>query len=231
MSSAAEIQYQVVYVDSAGARSERVLSDIQKDATSTSPGAFTAYCHKRKERRSFRLGRVVSAFDVATGEMVPPSSLLPDTQPRPIDAVAWRALPAILALKIFTASTRGLGKRELDRIGEFIRELPDGGALDPDELRAWLKTRWYTEHYAYRDGETKPYEDALKAIPSDMLARAKDYALYIAGGSGRKPRDPAWEKRIEDEFRTDPIVVPPAPRDTSGDIGVVIRADPGPERS
>jgi hypothetical protein len=167
------------------------------------------------------MDRIVHALDPYTGEVLNPYTLLPDADSSTLDALTWRALPAIKALKFFTLSTRGFSKRERNLVADFVREITDVRGYAQEEQENWLNKLWCGDLYAYRDGDTTEYTETLKAIPREFLVRCRDYALLIARGSGRKPVDPAWLERIETEFCDAPCVKKPQVSGEEG-IGVVI---------
>lgn len=210
-------EFLIKYRDGSGEVTERRISDLRLE----SAGNYDAFCHLRKARRPFRMDRIVHAVNPDTGEILNPYSLLPNSDSSTLEALTWRALPAIKALKFFTLSTRGFAKREKERVADFVREVADVARYTKEELEEWLYKLWCGDLYAYRDGDTTEYTETLKAIPREFLPRCRDYALLIARGSGRNPVDPAWVERTETEFCNVPNVKKPQKSENEG-IGVVI---------
>jgi hypothetical protein len=56
----------IKYTDGEGKTSERRISDIEPEE----PGYIGAFCHERKEGRTFKISRIVSAIDAGTGKIV-----------------------------------------------------------------------------------------------------------------------------------------------------------------
>lgn len=210
-------EFLIKYRDGSGEVTERRISDLRLE----SAGTYDAFCHLRKARRPFRMDRIVHALDPDTGEVLNPYTLLPNAGSSTLEALTWRALPAIKALKFFTLTTRGFSKREKDRVADFVREVADVSSYAKEDQENWLNKLCCGDLYAYRDGDTTEYTETLKAIPHEFLARCRDYALLIARGSGRKPVDPAWVERIETEFCDALCVKKPQVSGEEG-IGVVI---------
>lgn len=175
-----------------------------------------AFCELRQEERSFNIQKMSDLVDAETGEVITDPwsyfGLRNETgEKRDIDALTWAALPAIKALKFFTLTTRGFSKRERLRVLQFMEEVSDLSAFSKEELEAWLQKLWTANVYGYRDGNKGEYEGLLRSIPAKFLPRCREYALWIAGGSGRKVRNPIWEQRIMSEFSENPIVSEPEP--------------------
>jgi hypothetical protein len=61
-----EPEYILKYRNSKGEYSERQISDLRY----SSSYKFHAYCHTRKEERTFMLGSVVDIVDIKTGKSV-----------------------------------------------------------------------------------------------------------------------------------------------------------------
>lgn len=59
-------ELQIRYTDSEGKISERRISDIKLH----DPGYISAYCHERREGRTFKISRIVSAINFETGEII-----------------------------------------------------------------------------------------------------------------------------------------------------------------
>jgi hypothetical protein len=212
-------EFLIKYRDGSGETTERRVSDLRLESTNT----YDAFCHLRKARRPFRMDRIVHVVNPDTGEVLNPYALLPNAASSTLEALTWRALPAIKALKFFTLSTRGFAKRERGRVADFVREVADVTSYPKEDLEGWLYKLWCGDLYAYRDGDTTEYTETLKAIPRDLLPRCRDYALLIARGSGRKAIDPILAERIETEFSEAPNVKKPQKTQSEG-IGVTITA-------
>ena len=211
------VEFLIKYRDGSGETTERRISDLRLESANT----YDAFCHLRNARRPFRMDRIVQAINPDTGEVLSPYALLPNSEPATLEALNWRVLPAIKALKFFTLSTRGFAKREMERVAGFVREIANVTSRSKEEFEVWLYKLWCGDLYAYRDGDTTEYTETLKAIPRELLPRCRDYALLIARGSGRKPADPAWIERIEAEFSEVPRVKKPRKTQREG-IGVTI---------
>jgi len=196
----------IKYRDSGGDITERRISDLCKESATT----IDAFCHLRNARRPFRLDRIIHAVNPDTGELLNPYHLLKSQgDPETLESITWHAMPAIKALKFFTLSTRGFAKRERERVVLFLQEVANVSEFSKDEIGDWVYKLWCGDLYAYRDGDTKEYEETLKGIPIGLLERCREFALQIARGSGRKPIDPGWLERIELEFSPNPIVKKP----------------------
>ena len=195
----------IKYRDGNGEITERLISDPHPENATT----IEAFCHLRKDRRSFKIDRIVHALNPDTGEVLNPYNLLGDVPAgtrQTLESLIWRVMPAVKALKFFTLSTRGLAKREKERVVQFLQEVADVSAYSKEEIAEWVSKLWCGNIYAYRDGDVNEYAEALKSIPSGLLDRCRDYALLIAGGSGRAPLDPSWLERINSEFSPTPVV-------------------------
>jgi hypothetical protein len=212
-------EFLIKYRDGSGDITERRISDLRLESANT----YDAFCHLRKARRPFRMDRIVHVVNPDTGEVLNPYGLLPEADSSTLEALTWRVLPAIKALKFFALSTRGFAKRDGGKVADFVREVADVTLHPKEEFEEWLYKLWCGDLYAYRDGDTSEYTETLKAIPRELLARCRDYALLVARGSGRKEVDPAWVERIESEFSEVPIVKKPQKSKAEG-IGVTITA-------
>lgn len=210
-------EFQIRYRDSSGEITERRISDLRLENETT----YDAFCHLREARRPFRMDRIVHAVIPSTGEVVNPYQLLGTSNHPTLDALLWRALPAIKAVKFFTLSTRGFAKRERERVTQFVREFAEAASHTKEEVEEWVYMLWCGDLYAYRDGDITEYTETLKAIPNELRARCRDYAVLIARGSGRKPIDPHWAERIDSEFCATPKVTKPEKKPREG-IGVTI---------
>jgi hypothetical protein len=213
----------IKYRDGSGEITERRISDLRLENATT----IDAFCHLRKARRPFKMDHIIQAINPDTGEVINPYNLVGvsstgTTRPS-IESLLWQAMPAIKALKFFTLSTRGFRQRERDRVEQFVKEVGDLSAYSKEEIGEWVYKLWCGDLYAYRDGNTTEYTEILQNIPSTLLNRCRDYALLIARGSGRKPVDPIWLKRIETEFNSVPQVKKPEKNEVEG-ISVTISA-------
>lgn len=216
-----------LYQTSDGRFAERAILEW---APSAWPDAIEAYCELRQEQRTFKIRQMSQIVDSETGEVianpwlyfglaeVPNASQFPsatveekkDSNHESLDSRAWEALPAIRALKFFALSTRMLaGKyRRLERLRlvQFVTEVCDVESYSKEEIDAWLQKLWCADLRRYLDGDTSEYESLLRGIPAKLLARCRDYALWIARGSGRKALNPEWAQRAESEFSENPYV-------------------------
>lgn len=213
-------EYLIKYRDGSGEVTERLISDLRLENAKT----YDAYCHMRKARRPFRMDRIIHSVNSETGELLNPYLLLPNTNSFSLESVTWRALPAIKAVKFFTLSTRGFGKRERERVVAFVREVADVNVYKTEELEGWLYKLWCGNLDLYKAGDTTEYTETLKAVPREMLARCRDYALFIARGSGRNPINTAWKERVDTEFCEIPNVKKPDLRN-SENIGIIFTAN------
>jgi hypothetical protein len=155
----------------------------------------------------------VRAVEPDTGEAINPWKLvgtatLPDGR-ETLESLTWLILPAIKALKFFTLTTRGFRQRERDRVVQFVQEIADVHSYSKEEISEWVYKLWCGDLYAYGNGDTSEYTETLCNIPDSLLSRCREYALFIAKGSGRKPVEPSWLERIEGEFRKNPNVKKP----------------------
>lgn len=144
-----------------------------------------------------------------------------------IPARIAHVLPALRALRFYTATTRGFREREQVKLARFLKDVAERELQDfsPDQVKEWLKTKaGWVDTSDYRRGDTTPYLALLQAIPATLVERTRDYAMLIAAGSGRKPRDPNEVARIESEFSPAPHVIQPPPMTEEPVIGVVIDA-------
>lgn len=207
----------IKYRDGSGCITERLISDLQPESATT----IDAFCHLRQERRSFNLERIVHAINPDTGEILNPWKLaglsVADGVREPLDSIAWSAMPAIKALKFFTLTTRGTRQRELSRLAQFVKQIVDVAMYSDDELIAWVKqlSCWDMTH-AWDRGDTAEYTELLRRIPRAMLSTCHANAVTIAAGSGRKPLDPDWIERINNEFAVEPSVKAPEPKGNEG---------------
>lgn len=129
---------------------------------------------------------------------------------KPIKEIIAEAKPALDALRFFTATTRGFRDKEQTKLAAFLREVSSLDGYSLDEVKEWLKTKaGFVDTYDYRRGDVSGYKDLLQKIPASLLLRTRDYAMTIAGGSGRRPLSEEMRKRIELEFSENPNVLPP----------------------
>ena len=207
----------ITYRDFSGETTERRISDLRM----AKDGTYDALCHIRNDRRSFKPERILRAIDAQTGEILNPYCLLGEAANPSLDALAWSAVAAIKALKFFTLSIRGFAKRERQRVLEFVHEVVDVKEHTEEEVSEWLYKLWCGSVHAYRAGDVSEYLEELKSIPPHLLARCRDYALLIAGGSGRKAIAPELLQRIDAEFSATPDVKPP-PNTGEPPLGITI---------
>lgn len=217
------IEILIKYRDGSGEITERRISDLRLESATT----IDAYCHLRQARRPFRIDRIVHAVDPDTGEVINPWKLvgtatLPDGR-ETLESLTWRVIPAIKALKFFTLTTRGFRKRERDRVVQFVQEIADVSSYSKDEISEWVYKLWCGDLYAYGNGDTSEYTETLRNIPASLLNQCRDYALLIAKGSGRRPIEPSWIERIENEFRKTPNVKMPE-KTQNDEFSVIISA-------
>lgn len=202
------------YQSSDGELTERTIGEWQAGGVQ---GSIEAYCELRGEVRTFTLQRMSCLIDLSTGEIISdpweffgvPKNVSFDAERRSIDVLTWEALPAIKALKFFTLTTRGFRKRERERVLKFAQEVCDLSAYSSDEISAWLQGLWCGAIYEYARGATDEYKNLLDTIPPHLVDRCRDYALWIAKGSGRKEPERHWMDRIASEFSRSPRVVTP----------------------
>lgn len=133
------------------------------------------------------------------------------------------AKPALAALRFFTATTRGFRDREQSKLTAYLMEICKLDSYSKEEVKAWLKTKaGYVDTVDYRRGDTSGYLQLLRNIPAHLLVRTREYATFIAGGSGRQPLSDQMRARITSEFSETPVVVPPPPQDDTPELGVCI---------
>jgi hypothetical protein len=198
------------YQSSDGQFTDRVVANW---VPSTWPGSIEGFCELRQEERSFKIQKMSDLMDAETEEVITdPWSYFGlrkgAEKKQDMDTLTWEALPAIKALKFFTLTTRGFSKRERLRVLQFAEELCDLSAFSKEDLEAWLQKLWTASVY---DGNTGEYEGLLGSIPNKFLPRCREYALWIASGSGRKILNPFWEQRALSEFSENPFVLEPEP--------------------
>lgn len=141
---------------------------------------------------------------------------------KPIVEIIATARPALDALRFFTATVRGFRDKEQTKLAAFLKEVCPLDEYSSDEVKEWLKTKaGYVDTSDYRSGDTSHYIKLLQGIPATLLLRTKDYAVQIAGGSGRRPLSDELRERITVEFSENPTAVPP-PADNSPDLSVRI---------
>lgn len=128
---------------------------------------------------------------------------------KPISEIIAEAMPALNALRFFTATTRGFRDQEQTKLTAFLREVCQLEDYTAEEIMHWLKTKaGYVDIYDYRRGDVTQYATLLKEIPSRYLVRTRDYAMLIALGSGRKPLSDQLRERISAEFSEFPVIAP-----------------------
>lgn len=205
------------YRDSSGQVTERRISDLARESAIK----IDAFCHLREERRSFNLDRIVHAVNPDSGEILNPWKLIDQNVSEggreSLESITWFAMPAIKALKFFMLTTRGTRQREIERLLHTVKQMVDASYYSDEELTAWIKqlSCWDMQH-AWRRGDVLEYTELLRRIPNAMLATCHAGALKIAMGSGRKPIDPNWLERINNEFSSDPYVKPPESHENEG---------------
>lgn len=137
-----------------------------------------------------------------------------DSSRKPIAEIIAEAMPALNALRFFTATTRGFREQEQAKLTAFLREVCQLEDYTAEEIKHWLKTKaGHVDVYDYRRGDVTQYANLLKQIPSSYLVRTRDYAMLIAGGSGRRNLSDQLRNRISSEFSASPTVIPPPPED------------------
>jgi len=209
------------YRDGSGDITERRISDFRRESATT----IDAFCHLRNARRPFKLDRIVQAHNPDTGEVINPYQLVGQLLQRDretLESLTLRVIPAIKALKFFSLSTRGFAKRERERVVQFMREIVDVSAYSSEEIDEWIYNLWCGDLFAYRDGDTTEYTETLKNIPNKVLGRCREYALFIARGSGRRPVESNLLERVATEFSINPMVIKP---DESGRTCIEIKMD------
>lgn len=214
----------IKYRDFSGNVEDRKISDVRSESTTD----IDAYCHLRQARRTFKLDRILKAIDTATGEVINPWKFINDglasDKRETLESLTWHVIPAVKALKFFTLTIRGSRKREIDRLVQFVQEIADVTTYSKNEVFEWVKKLWCGDIYKYLNGNVDEYTDLLRNIPSPLLERCRNYALFIARGSGRKPLEPAWLERIKAEFSPDPKVKKPERQQDNDDrISITIR--------
>lgn len=118
--------------------------------------------------------------------------------------------PALDALRFFTATTRGFRQQEQLKLAKFLTELADLRDIPAADVVEWLKTKaGWIDTFDYRQGDTSAYLCLLQRIPPTLLVRTRDYAMLIAGGSGRRPISDELRTRIDMEFAERPVALPP----------------------
>ena len=101
-------EFLIKYRDGNGDVTDRRISDLRSE----SAGTYDAFCALRKARRPFRMDRIIHAVSLDTGEILNPYCLLPNADLFSLEALTWRVVPAIKALKFFALSIRRISKRE-----------------------------------------------------------------------------------------------------------------------
>lgn len=181
--------YRVVYVDSGGERSERLISNV----VTSGMDEIYAHCHLREAQRTFKLSNIVKLMDADTGEVIadPWAHFGVTRGPRlPISLV-----PPIRALKYLTYRLRPGGrKRERDLLACLVEKLRPELGQSKDELDFQVSKLWVGE-----DGEDG-YRQDLTDIPSEWRQACRQTALAIASGSRRKPINPLVLRRIDIEY-------------------------------
>lgn len=196
----------IKYQDGSGQITEREISDLRKENDAN----IDAFCHTRKQRRSFNLDRIMHAVATDTGELLNPYQLVPLMRdPESLDSLTWKIRQAIKSLKFFSLTTRGFAKRERKHVNAFVKSLVDTSPHSDEEVSEWIYKLWCADLYQYRDGDVDEYKGLLEQIPHSLLNQCRDYAEKIVAGSGRKPENPDWLQRIDEEFSPHPVVRKP----------------------
>ena len=181
--------YRMLYVDSSGEQSERLISNV----TPQGMDEILAYCHLRNAQRTFKLSKVVRLMDAETGEVVAD----PWSHFGVVKGVHLpiALVPSIRALKHLTDKLRPGGrKRERDHLVSLAEKLQPHLDLSKQELDFQIKKLWVD-----LDGEDQ-YRRDLESIPVEWMPLCRQTALTIAKGSGRKPVNPLALNRIDVEF-------------------------------
>lgn len=137
-----------------------------------------------------------------------------------IESILGESLPAIKALKFFTKTTRGGKRREIYRMVQFVKDVSDVDIYNDDEIAEWIRNLWCGGWQEYFDGNPTEYIKNLKNIPPSLMDKCRFYAKIIARGSGRKPINQEWLKRIELEFSNNPVVMKPIRNDIEDNISL-----------
>ena len=168
--------------------------------------AIDGLCELRNEIRSFNLTRMSNVVDEETGEIISDpwqffgiDSASASNGTEDIPKLTWNSVSAIKALKFFTMSIRSFKRREMTKVIGYIRETCPVKTLGDEALELWLRSLW-----CCRLEEAAEYQSILNNIPAEAFPRLRDYAYWIAEGSGRKQIDPEWIERIESEFSFPP---------------------------
>jgi hypothetical protein len=197
----------IMYRTASDEITRRLISKVRPVA----PSKIDAFCHLRKEDRSFNLNNVLSAADGETGGIVGNIWRVCGAH-RDFDGTEIiasqiaAALPAVRALKFFAQTTRGLGARERAHILDFIRTTVAETRPPDQALEGWLRDYWCGDAYAYRNGDATEYRWLLGAIPASLLKACRVTAAAIAAGSRRQLADSDLLQRIADDFSDRPLV-------------------------
>lgn len=193
----------IKYQDGEGSITEREISDLQKE----NDILISAFCHTRDEWRSFNVNRIIHAVAQDTGELINPYKLVPEMRDeQSLDSLTWKCRQAIKSVKFFCLTTRGFGKRERPQVVEFVKALVDTSQHSDEDISEWVNNLWCADFYRYRDGDFDEYQGLLEQIPHSLLDQCRKCALKLVLGSGRKPENPDWMQRIDDEFSSHPVV-------------------------
>lgn len=127
---------------------------------------------------------------------------------------------ALDALRYFVAMTRGFRDREQKKLARFLLEVSPLEDFSEAQVVEWLKTKaGYVSAADYRDEDTSTYRHLLRAIPSELQAKALNCALDLARGSGRRRLSDEFRARVEIEFTAlEPMDDMPRRYDGSADL-------------
>ena len=196
----------IKYQDGSGQITEREISDLRLENENN----IDAFCHTQEERRTFNLDRIMHAVMPETGELLNPYQLVPLMRdPESLDSLTWEARHAIKALKFFSLTTRGFGKRERKHVEAFVKSLVNSQSHSDEDISEWVYGLWCADIYNYRDGNIDEYKGLLEQIPNSLLDMCRSYAVRIVVGSARNPDNASWLQRVDDEFALSPVVQKP----------------------
>ena len=196
----------IKYQDGSGQITEREISDLRLENENN----IDAFCHVREERRTFNLDRIMHAVMPETGELLNPYQLMPLMRdPESLDSLTWEARHAIKALKFFSLTTRGFGKRERKHVEAFVKSLVNSQSHSDEDISEWVYRLWCADIDNYRNGNIEEYKGLLENIPNSLLDACRSLAVRISIGSVMQTNNLDWMKRIYDEFAPQPVVRKP----------------------
>lgn len=190
----------IEYIDAKGEASRRRVT-VRGIAEAQNGTLLRCYCHERQAPRSFRLDRVQSAIDLASGEVF--DSVTEWLASQGISTIARAeatdplraAEPGMIVLSFLAHCDGDYDPREHAVIRRYVEAAAPGHGLRSDYLERRVRA-------LYPDEEM--FEDACELVEAQGMAaftQLAEYAADLVAADGEVTEDEAfWIKALHDEL-------------------------------